>query len=374
MNPLTATAGSDFTGLELGDTFGAMLVSTIIVAALYGVTVLQSIHYYHTFPKDSRILKMTVAVVWVFDMITVMLDAHAVYYYLIVNYNNPSALTTEVWSARVRYDSTPTTRHAEIPKVELVVTYTVVLIVQIFFILRIYRLRPYGWYISIPILLGLMAVASYALLATIGVRVFKDNSWGDVKTAMVNVPIVANWVLGMAVDIGITVTLCWYLWSEKIYVRRKTHRMLNRVIIFSVNRGAIAAVIQIMTLLTKFIWPQNLVWLAFHNALSKVYANSMLATLNSRAGLRDMIASGDLDGTELTLPSVRQDTHDGKGVHDNQVATLEFATVRSSTVGLDSIDSPVDSIDSDRLKSRFSTLTTELSTIQEQKSEFATKI
>ncbi|KAI0357565.1 hypothetical protein OH77DRAFT_1519453 [Trametes cingulata] len=352
MNPLTATAGSDFTGLELGDTFGAMLVSTIIVAALFGVTVLQSIHYFHTFPRDSRVLKATVAIVWVLDMITVMLDTHAVYYYLIVNYNNPLALTTEVWSARV----------------ELLVTYTVVLIVQIFFILRIYRLRQYGWYISIPVLLGGMAIASYALLATIGVRVFKDDSWGDVKTAMVNIPIVANWVLGMAVDIGITVILCWYLWSEKIYVRQKTHRMLNRVIIFSVNRGAIAAVVQIMTLLAKFIWPQNLVFLAFHNALSKVYANSMLATLNSRAGLRDMMASADFDGTELTLPQTRQDIHDGKREHDHQVATLQFATVRSSTVGLDSIGSPVDSIDSDRLKSRFSTLTTELGTIQEQKS------
>lgn len=28
----------------------------------------------------------------------------------------------------------------------------------------------------------------------------------------------------------------------------------------------------------KFVWPETLVWLAFHNTLSKVYANSMLAT------------------------------------------------------------------------------------------------
>ncbi len=66
----------------------------------------------------------------------------------------------------------------------------------------------------------------------------------------------------MIVDIAITVVLCWYLSSEKVYVRRKyvpgrlseagkkadvrlwdtrTHRLINKIIVFSVNRGAIAA-------------------------------------------------------------------------------------------------------------------------------------
>ena len=34
-------------------------------------------------------------------------------------------------------------------------------------------------------------------------------------------PLTANWVLGNIVDIGITVILCWYLWSEKLAVREK---------------------------------------------------------------------------------------------------------------------------------------------------------
>lgn len=33
----------------------------------------------------------------VLDTVTIVLDTHAVYFYLIANYNNPSALSIQVW-------------------------------------------------------------------------------------------------------------------------------------------------------------------------------------------------------------------------------------------------------------------------------------
>ncbi|KAI0357564.1 hypothetical protein OH77DRAFT_111275 [Trametes cingulata] len=328
MDVLPPTAGGPPPGLELGQTFGVMLLSTIIASALYGITTLQTLYYYDRFPGDSWMMKTAVAAVWVLDTATIVLDSHAVYYYLIVNYNNPLALLDEVWSAQI----------------EVLITYTVVIIAQIFFILRIYQLRRHAWYI--PAALGLLALASYAIVIVIVRRILEHSQWSDVQTDAVNNPLIANWALGMVVDIGITVVLCWYLWSEKTYVRQNTHRVLNRIIIFSVNRGAIAAVVQIFTLLTKFWLPQNLVWLAFHNALSKVYANSMLATLNSRVALRDMMSGSEIDGSQLgtqaTLPTIR---HGRPGVkpprgHNHQLATLQFArSAHSSTLDQGTTDS-----------------------------------
>ncbi|KAH9851735.1 hypothetical protein C2E23DRAFT_828947 [Lenzites betulinus] len=310
--------GAPPAGTGLGESFGVMLLSTIIVAALYGITVLQTIYYYGRFPKDSWVLKTTVAVVWLLDTATIVLDSHAVYYYLIDNFNNPGAMATEVWSAQV----------------EVLVTYTVVVIVQLFFVHRIFQLRPYAWYI--PLAMGVVALASYGLVVVIVARVFKTPAWQDTDTVSINDPLIANWALGMVVDIAITVVLCWYLSAEKVYVRHKTHRLINKIIVFSINRGAIAAVVQIFTFLTKLIVPQNLVWLAFHNALSKVYANSMLATLNSRTALRGMMES-DGDGTELTLPTIR---NNGPGQRDtHQAATLQFAPAPSSTLDRSSITS-----------------------------------
>ncbi|KAI0632300.1 hypothetical protein C8Q77DRAFT_1158940 [Trametes polyzona] len=302
-----------------GESFGVMLLSTIIAAALYGITTLQTIFYYDRFPKDSWLLKTSVAAVWVLDTVTIVLDSHAIYYYLIVNYNNPPALLVQVWSAQV----------------EILVTYTVVAIVQFFFIFRIYQLRPYMWYI--PLVLGTIALASYAIVVVIVARVFEDSAWDHVQSPAINDPLIANWVLGMVVDFSITAVLCWYLWAEKVYVRRKTHRLLNRIIIFSINRGAIAAVVQVLTFLTKLISAQNLVWLAFHNALSKVYANAMLAT---RTALRGMMDDEDvMSGTELSLPTIRTGRPGGKPA-DQQMPTLRFASVtQASTFERPSIES-----------------------------------
>ncbi|RPD62598.1 hypothetical protein L226DRAFT_532409 [Lentinus tigrinus ALCF2SS1-7] len=283
--PVTYAGGAPPAELELGSSYGVMLLSVIITAMLYGFTVLQSLYYFEQFPKDSWLLKSSVVALWVLDTLTIVFDSHEVYFYLIVNYNNPPALQKEVWSSQA----------------ELLVTYTIVLIVQIFFLLRIHHLRPYMWYI--PAVLGVIAVASYAMVVVIFFRVIHDTTWADTDRPSVTRPLTANWVLGMIVDIGITVILCWYLWTEKLAVRQKTNVMLNRIIVFMVNRGAIAAVVQILTLLTKFIWPQTLVMIAFHNALSKVYTNSMLATLNARVALRKIIMDTELDQTQPPNPS-----------------------------------------------------------------------
>ncbi|KAI1785523.1 hypothetical protein LXA43DRAFT_1100121 [Ganoderma leucocontextum] len=286
--------------VQLGSTYGVYLISVIVAAVLYGFTVLQALYYYEQFPKDKLVLKVTVGVLWALDTLTIFLDSHGAYFYLISNFTNITALDQEVWSVQA----------------ELLVTYTVVLIVQIFFILRMHHLRPHLWYI--PVFFGLLAVASYASLIVIFTRVQQNTTWS--KTASPDVIVrmldslrlyratksiginsalpAANWVMGNVVDIGITVVLCWYLWSEKVGVPHRTNVMLNRIIVFLINRGAIAAWVQVLTLLTKLIFPRTFVWLAFHTILSKVYTNSMLATLNARVGFREIIRDHQLDQTK----------------------------------------------------------------------------
>ncbi|PIL22720.1 hypothetical protein GSI_15413 [Ganoderma sinense ZZ0214-1] len=238
--------------VQLGSTYGVFLVSIIVAAALYGFTVLQSFFYYQEFPKDRLILKVT-----------------------------------EVWSTQV----------------ELLVTFTLYsksnfddsLDYNSFFIMRIYHLRPHLWYI--PALFGIVAVGSYASVVAVFIKVEIFNQWSDTAPSGIVAPIIANWTMGNVVDIGITVVLCWYLWSEKTGVPHRTDVMLNHIIVFLVNRGAVAAGVQVLTLLTKLVMPQNFIWIAFHNMLSKVYTNSMLATLNARVGFRKIIMDSRYDQT-----------------------------------------------------------------------------
>ncbi|KAH9924326.1 uncharacterized protein BXZ73DRAFT_103617 [Epithele typhae] len=272
-------------GGDLGTSYGVMLVSTVGTAVLYGFTVLQALYYFGKFPQDSRWLKAAVGITTGMDGVTVILDTHMVYYYLILNYNNPPALETEVLSAQI----------------ELLLTYTVVLVVQLFFITRMWHLRPHWWWI--PAILGVLAVASWVMIIAIFARVVHDTKWTDTDRPSVTRPLAVNWVLGMIVDVAITVVLCWYLWSDKQMVRHKTNVMLNRIIVFLVNRAAIAAIVQVLTLVTKVGLPNTLIWIAFHNILSKVYANSMLATLNARMSLRKIAMETELEQTPPPHPS-----------------------------------------------------------------------
>ncbi|TBU59059.1 hypothetical protein BD310DRAFT_818248 [Dichomitus squalens] len=267
--------------VELGSTYGVYLISVIVTGVLFGATCLQTLYYYEQFPQDPRVLKLTVS--GALDCLTLVLDSHACYYYLISNFNNVSALRQEVWSAQA----------------ELLVTYTVVFIVQIFFILRMYHLRPHLWYI--PLFFGVVAVVSWAHVPyeVTWQLSLHDTSWLDTAGPEVVHPLIANWITGNIVDIGITITWCVYLWGEKIPGGRpKTNVMLNRIIIFMVNRGAIAAWVQVLTFLTKILFPRTFVWLAFHNVLSKIYNISMLATLNARVGLRKIVMDSSLDNTK----------------------------------------------------------------------------
>ncbi|KAI0657245.1 hypothetical protein C8Q70DRAFT_1055782 [Cubamyces menziesii] len=340
-------------GQDLGSTYGAMLLSTIIAAALYGVSVLQALYYYDKFPEDHWGIKITVAAVWVLDTASTVMNAHAVYYYLIANYNNPPALLTEVWSVQI----------------EMLVTFTAVLVVQLFFIKRIFKLRPDFWYIPLFLVSRsiffekdtitdpkqmIVAAASYALIIVIAAHITSFKApWDSIATPQVNNPVIANWATGLFVDVSITAVLCWYLWSEKSGVRKRTHRMINRIIVFSVNRGAFAAVMQLLTFVTKFITPQNLVWFAFHNVLCKVYTNSMLATLNSRLALRSMMSDTEqLGTTQVSLPAIWPSTP-GAGnpgqtrAQNHHFSSIRFASALTSETDRRSIDADAGSEHSD---------------------------
>ncbi|KAI0335711.1 hypothetical protein GY45DRAFT_1366335 [Cubamyces sp. BRFM 1775] len=311
-------------GQGLRNTYGALLVSTIIAAALYGASVLQALYYYDRFPEDHWAIKLTVAVVWALDTTTTVLNAHAIYYYLIANFNNPPALLTQVWSVQV----------------EMLVTFTAVLIVQLFFIQRIFKLRPYRWYI--PLCQVIVAVASYSLVIVIEARINTEvlpsslGLCGDTSEGIEQNPLIANWATGLVVDVSITVILCWYLWSEKSYVRKRTHRMINRIIVFSVNRGAFAAGTQLFAFVTKFMAPNNLIWLSFHNVLCKIYTNSMLATLNSRIVLRGMMSDTEQATTEVDLPAIRPSQFGAKPEqrrapgHQETICSIQFALGQTS--------------------------------------------
>jgi hypothetical protein len=86
--------------LDLNNTFGALLLGTIISSILYGFTCVQSWHYFQNY-SDGPLVKVSVAALWILESLHSAFSIHAIYYYVILNYMNPGALVKATWSAAV---------------------------------------------------------------------------------------------------------------------------------------------------------------------------------------------------------------------------------------------------------------------------------
>ncbi|KAF8526923.1 hypothetical protein BU17DRAFT_61898 [Hysterangium stoloniferum] len=78
-------------------TTGAVFIG-VLVGVLYGILTLQMYSYYQKFPKDPSHLKCLVGVIWVLDTLHTIFVTHMVYTYLVTNFGDYLALGHNIWS------------------------------------------------------------------------------------------------------------------------------------------------------------------------------------------------------------------------------------------------------------------------------------
>ncbi|KIK60068.1 hypothetical protein GYMLUDRAFT_200935 [Collybiopsis luxurians FD-317 M1] len=262
----------------LDNTFGALLDGVIVGAALWGVGSLQLYIYFYNFPKDRLFLKSMVLAAWVFDSVHQALISHIVYYYLVQHFFDPAALEHYVWSQNYQ------------PIFEALTAF----IVQSFFVYRIFTLSK-GSYIltAVPSLLVIAKLACQ--LAYVG-----QGSRLTTTTQLVqDLHPISEAINGVtaAGDITITILLCWLLYHSRTSISR-TNYVINRLILYTVNTGALTSICAIITLILAHTMPTNLIYGAFYYIIARLYVNSMLATLNARSALQSKL------GDVLTLSNI----------------------------------------------------------------------
>ncbi|KIK58963.1 hypothetical protein GYMLUDRAFT_262278 [Collybiopsis luxurians FD-317 M1] len=84
------------------------------------------------------------------------------------------------------------------------------------------------------------------------------------------------------VDILIAVSLSWFVLRQK-ELSTSTNSVLNRIMFFTVQTGAITALASIADVLTFTLSEDKTLQLVWAYSLSKLYSNSLLSMLNARA-------------------------------------------------------------------------------------------
>ncbi|ETW76194.1 hypothetical protein HETIRDRAFT_148361 [Heterobasidion irregulare TC 32-1] len=260
-------------GSGMGATYGSLLIGTILSGIFYGITSLQSIHYFNGYAdRDQWKMKTLVSVLLLIDTIVMVLHFHAAYHYFVVAFGDASALEGQImtWSFQL----------------ESVFTGVVTFLCQMFFVIRIRKLHRglypdstfAPWLFSS---LTLLAVVAFVTSLVLSIILFLNPLWLTLETERLQELMIANIVFATVLDVFITIALCVILERHRSGFK-STDSLINGLMRFMITRGIITTVIQGATLVTYLALPSTFIWLIFHLSTSKIYANAVLTTLTSR--------------------------------------------------------------------------------------------
>ncbi|KAI0657330.1 hypothetical protein C8Q70DRAFT_919562 [Cubamyces menziesii] len=247
------------------NTFGAAFAGFAASSICLGVLSTQAYTYFKRYPLDKLFYKYLVRVAKkLIEVADQALIAHAVYTYLVSNWGVVTILIAPpIWSLILQ------------------ITFGVITgtIVKINFALRVWRFSKQNIWVT-----GLIILLTFAELGMCRFTVFELPSFRLTslsKIADMKVVGSLSLGLGMATDAVIAAALCFFLRNLRTG-HRKDDSVVNSLIIYAISTGGLTSVISLTTLILYNFMPDNFIFMAFYFVLSKVYANSFLAALNTR--------------------------------------------------------------------------------------------
>ncbi|KAJ8507439.1 hypothetical protein ONZ45_g10195 [Pleurotus djamor] len=297
----------------LDNTFGAGFIGALIAGVLYGITNLQTYFYYVHYPKDGFDLKLLVAFIWVLDTLQFAFVSLTMYHYLVSNYANPVALRDAHWALNI----------------SVLMNVIIGVLAQTFFTIRICRREPSKAspvggrshsqasssvqskismtdpraYLSQPTSVRTLDLCLYRpkliLISRFGssVKVWELHRSETVvflfiKKEFSRIPeitLVAATpfaIFAVLSDVAIAAALCILLHGSRTGFR-KTNTIVTQLIVYAINRCILTSVVAIIEVIVFALMPESLWFVAIDFVIGKLYANSLLATLNSRNAIRE---------------------------------------------------------------------------------------
>ncbi|TFK91583.1 hypothetical protein K466DRAFT_310372 [Polyporus arcularius HHB13444] len=246
---------------SLDETYGAYLLGTFVATVLYGISVHQLYRYFRQFSTDTVFIRCLVYLVMILETVHTALNMHTSYYYLVTNYFDPAVLRTGIWSLI----------YAPI------LIGLVTLISQLFFARRGFLIgSTYRTLTAVAMIFYLVELGFSIAAIYVGATI---SSISDLAT-------VTHLV---AASFGGAVVGDAFLAGVLIYVIRHSRRNLKRcggmfelLSIYGINTGLVHGFLNVAALVFALALPSALIHSAINLIATRVYANTLLAVLNSR--------------------------------------------------------------------------------------------
>ncbi|RDX51161.1 hypothetical protein OH76DRAFT_354316 [Lentinus brumalis] len=289
---------------SLKTSLGAILMGGMVCTGLSGIVGMQTVLYFRLFTRDQTSTKLKVAVIFILDLLHSAMIAAASYMYFVNHFGEMDVTDQVFWTIGV----------------SIALTAIMTVCVHLFFSIRLFKLSKGNYFLTAPIaILAVARVVAAFVTAVELIRLGSFHVFGDRFRWVFTLGL----VLSSVVDFLITVGLCYYLRRHRGGTGRFDH-ILNAVTLYTIENGLLTSITTVISLVFWLVKSDELIYLGLHFAISKLYANSYLASMNARKTL--MAQSGQSQSTSghrlpVIFPSQR-----GRGQSDGDQLDLGIGT------------------------------------------------
>ncbi|KIK62277.1 hypothetical protein GYMLUDRAFT_260402 [Collybiopsis luxurians FD-317 M1] len=279
--PITTTDGVT--------SYSALLVGGLIAFSLTGTVSVQCMVYFRLFPRESSLFKGLVAGIWLLDLIHSAFIGASLYLYFINWFGEESQINVIPWSVAFT----------------VVITAVQTFIAHCFFANKIYRSSKKNWYFTGPVVF--LAFLRLIAAGTSTGEMIAVGHYSSFNRAYPGWIFTLGLSLSSAVDVLIAGCLIYLLRKLKLqmgstskmsvfshlsmsFTNNRTSRIkvVDTLTLYTLENGFLTGVATTASLICWLSMPHNLSFLGLHFVIEKLYANSILASLNTRKELRDM--------------------------------------------------------------------------------------
>ncbi|KAL0948406.1 hypothetical protein HGRIS_010987 [Hohenbuehelia grisea] len=265
----------DSNGINMTPVFAPIYWGTAVSLILCGVTVLQAYTYF-PHPSDRKSIQIIAACMAIFDFASTALVVQSVYHYLVPHFG--SVLPLQSLTPQLSADCMLST--------------IITLISQLYFVAQLHSVTKTGkgsWWI--PVTVAFLAIVSFVfgIACTATMFIFHHDVLAE-RNHIFNIFFGLAKGFGALTDIVATIAMCKLLSSARTGMQQ-TNSMLKSIMNYIIHRGVAVTLVQTLLLITFYAMPKRLDWLAFHVNVTKLYANTFFAMINSREHLKQKHAT-----------------------------------------------------------------------------------
>ncbi|KAI8969861.1 hypothetical protein BD414DRAFT_540883 [Trametes punicea] len=252
---------------------GGLMIALFFAFILYGITALQTFIYFQKYPTDTLALKAIVITVWVLESIHTAFCMHFAYAYLVAGFGDFNNLLKINWSIGIT----------------VLASAGIALCVQGYYTWRVWIISENS--VICTLLVGFFSLLRVAFGIASAVLSYEYPDWLTLRHTKKSL-ITISGGLGSAalVDILVPIILSFYLRRGRQTWYRQTYSLANQILLYVVNTGAITGTTSLLCVILFAIEKRSLVFLGLVMIQGKLYANSLLGSLNARSHIRHKAA------------------------------------------------------------------------------------